>query len=98
MNTKNFWSRVKTRIKEKALTQENVAKACGIPFTTLRNWMSKNMVPPLDSAHKVSKYLGVSLEYLIGGQGKDQISKTNEEVLSLLKEAEVKLSKIRRDV
>jgi len=97
MNTKNFWNRVKTRIKEKALTQENVAKACSIPFTTLRNWMSKNMVPPLDNAHKISKYLGVSLEYLISGQGKDNISKTNEEVLALLKEAEEKLSKIRRD-
>ena len=55
------------------------------------------MVPPLDNAHKISKYLGVSLEYLISGQGKDNISKTNEEVLALLKEAEEKLSKIRRD-
>ena len=55
------------------------------------------MVPPLDSAHKISHYLGINLEYLISGQGKDEISKTNEEVLSLLKQAEDKLSKIRRD-
>jgi len=97
MNAKNFWNRVKTRIREKAITQEKVANACGIPFTTFRNWMSKNMVPPLDNAHRISKYIGVSLEYLISGQGKDSISKTNEEVLLLLKEAEEKLNKIRRD-
>jgi len=95
MNVRNFWNRVKIRIKEKAITQEVVAKACNIPFTTFRNWMSKNMIPPLNHAHSISKYLGVSLEYLISGQGKDDVSKTNNEVISLLEQAKEKLIKIR---
>jgi len=48
-------------------------------------------------ASRISKYLGVSLDYLISGQGKDNISKTQEEVILLLKQAEEKLKKIRRN-
>ena len=52
--------------------------------------------PPLMYASRISKYLGVSLDYLISGQGKDNISKTQEEVILLLKQAEEKLKKIWR--
>jgi len=96
MNVRAFWSRVKTGIKEKGVTQAEAAKACRLSFPKFRNWMSKNMIPPLSFAHRISKYLGVSLEYLISGKGTDKVSKTNEEVLVLLKEAERKLAKVRR--
>ena len=96
-NVKAFWDRVKARIKEKSLTQEHVSEVCRVPYTTLRNWMSKNMVPPLSNAYWISRLLGVSLEYLINGEGKDQISKTTKEALTLLKKAEEKLEKIRRN-
>ena len=97
MNTKIFWKRVKTCIKEKGLTQLELSKACEITYGTFRNWLTKNVSPPLMYAHRISKFLGVSLEYLINGHGKDDVSKTNEEVLLLLKEAEKKLRKIRRN-
>jgi len=92
-----FWSRVKRCIKEKGVTQQEAAKALGFSFSTFRNWMSKNVNPPLMYANRISKYLGVSLEYLINGQGKDDISKTQEEVILLLKQAEEKIKKIRRN-
>jgi transcriptional regulator with XRE-family HTH domain len=95
MNTKMFWRRVKTCIKENGITQEETAKACGFSYATFRNWIYKNVNPPLMYAHQISRYLGVSLEYLISGAGKDTVSKTNEEVILLLKEAEEKLRKIR---
>ena len=98
MDAKAFWSRVKRRLKEKAVTQEEAARACDLSFTKFRNWMSKNMIPPLSDAYRLSRYLGVSLEYLINGEGKDDVSKTNEEVLALLKEAEKKLITIRRGI
>ena len=98
MNTKAFWGRVRLRIKEKSVTQAEAAKVCGVPHSTLRNWMSKNMVPPLNYAHRLARYLGVSLEYLISGQGMDKVSLTNEKVLNLLKEAEEKLTEIRLKV
>ena len=92
-----FWGRVKTQIREKGVTQKETSKACKIPFTTFRNWMSKNLNPPLMYAHRISKYLGVSLEYLISGSGNDIVSKTNEEMLILLKAMEEKILKIRSD-
>ena len=98
MDIRAFWNRVKTGIKEKSATQEEAARFCRIPYQKLRNWMSKCRIPPLNYAHRLSQYLGVSLEYLISGEGKDIISKTNEEILVLLKQSEEKLKKIRRNI
>jgi len=95
MNTRIFWSRVRSRIKENGRTQLEMARAGRIPYSTLRNWMSRNINPPLMYAHRISRYLQVSLEYLVSGQGIDYVSKTNEEVLTLIKRAEEKLSNIR---
>jgi len=91
-----FWNRVKKCIKEKGTTLQDMAKACKFTYGTLRNWIYKNVNPALMYAHRISKYLGVSLEYLINGQGNDEVSKTNEEVITLLKQADEKLKRIRR--
>ena len=98
MNTRDFWSRVRLRMKEKALTQEEIARAINVNHSTFRNWMSRKMIIPLSHAYYLSRYLGLSLEYLIAGPGEDKISKTNEKVILLLKEAEDRLSEIRRNV
>ena len=98
MNAKVFWDRVKKRIKEKSLTQKETAKAIGIEYAIFRNWISRNMFIPINHAYILSKYLGVSIEYLLTGKGKDKISKTNEKVLLLLKDAEKRLSEIRLNI
>ena len=97
MNTRMFWNRVKICIREKGMTQQEAAKAMRFSFSTFRNWMSKNVNPPLTYANRISRFLGVSLVYLISGQGKDNISQTQEKVLLLLKEAEKNLKKIRHN-
>ena len=96
MNINAFWNRVKIRIKEKAVTQDAAARACGLSPVTFRGWMSKGMIPPLSCAYRLARYLGVSLDYLISGKGTDNISHVHEEVLSLLHKAGEKLIKIRR--
>jgi len=98
MNMRGFWFRVKLRMKEKGFTQEEIARAINVNYSTFRNWMSRKMVIPLNYAYNLSQYLGLSLEYLIAGHGDDKVSKTNEKVIMLLKEAEGRLSEIRRDV
>jgi len=98
MHTKAFWNRVKMRIREKAVTQEDAAKAAGLSPGRFRMWMSRGMVPPLSYAYRLAMYLGVSLEYLISGKGDDSISIVNEEILVLLDKASKKLIKIRRYV
>ena len=91
MNAKAFWNRVKIRIKEKNLTQKEVSELIGVEYQKFRNWISRNMIIPTNYAYTLSKYLGVSLEYLITGNGKDKVSKNNEKVLLLLKKAEKRL-------
>ena len=96
MNTMIFWNRVRSCIKETRTTQQETARICKIPFSTFANWMYRGINPPLMDANRIARHLGVSLEYLIYGKGKDEISKTKEEMLVLLKEVEKKLTKIRR--
>ena len=94
MNIDAFWNRVKLLIKQKNVTQGELAKICGFPHSTFRGWMSKGIGPPLHSAYYISRFFGVSLEYLIGGQRairKDAI----EETLALLNKTTEKVKEIR---
>jgi len=65
-----FWKRVKVLIKEKEITQEVAAEACSRSLNTFRGWMSKGIIPPLEDAHELARFLGVSLEYLVSGREK----------------------------
>ena len=67
MDSKAFWNRVKSQLREKTITQDAAAKFIGIPAHTFRGWMSKGRIPPLSYAFELSSFLGVSLEYLITG-------------------------------
>ena len=94
-----FWHRVKVRIKEKSVTQDVAARAIGLTPNKFRVWMSKGMIPPLSYAYKLSRYLDISLEYLISGEdiaGTSQI-KTNKKILVLLKGVDKKLAEMRQN-
>jgi transcriptional regulator with XRE-family HTH domain len=75
--------RIKSLIKDKQVTQAETASACDISLGTLRGWMCKKIIPPLDDAYKLSAYLGVSLEFLIGGQDKNKAAVIKELLFSL---------------
>ena len=85
-------------IRQKAITQEETAKVCSISINTLRGWMCKGIIPPLSDAFCLAQYLGVSLEYLISGNGNDKSSKNVERALVLLEKADLKLKEIRRKI
>jgi len=86
MNTKMFWIRVKACIKERGLTQKEFATSCRFAHGTFRNWISRNVSLPLLYANRISKRLGVSLDYLINGTEKKSALKTNKEMLLMLKD------------
>src|SRR5262245_32568467 len=53
------------RLREAAgLSQPKLAKAACVPVGTLRNWEQDQRVPRLDTAFRVAKALGVSLDLL----------------------------------
>jgi len=93
MDTKVFWKRVKTLLKEKNIIQAEAAKACELSLYTLRGWMTKGISPPLCDAVRIARLLGVSLEYLISGPQADKNAKVNREVTILLKKASQKLNR-----
>jgi len=80
-----FWNRVRACIKERGLTQKEFAKICRFTYGTLRNWISKNVSPPLMYANRISRCLGASLDYLVNGTERNELLKINKEMLLLLK-------------
>jgi transcriptional regulator with XRE-family HTH domain len=90
MNESHFWSRVKTRAKEKGLTQEKLAEKCGVSFATFRGWISKDYLPYTELCLRLSRSLDVSLEYLLTGKRADTASQIKE-IRSLLDRVNEKL-------
>ena len=83
-----FWQRVRSLIKEKRVTQAEVAKSCGLAYSTFRRWITKNTIPPLDIASALSDYFGVSLDYLTFGKEKDMSAGIEKALVSLQKTSE----------
>jgi transcriptional regulator with XRE-family HTH domain len=55
--------------KEAGLSQSALARATGIPVTTIRGWEQDRRLPRIDSALKVARALGISLDKLAGDGG-----------------------------
>ncbi len=75
----NFSERLKSEIKYKGFVQKEVASKAGIQKRALDMYVgSQNSMPPADIAVKISKVLGVSVEYLVTGydyKAKDDMDK-----------------------
>ena len=95
MHIKRFWSRVKTLIRRKGLTQETVAKKCGLPYDTLRGWMAKDIYPPLNHTMALARCLGVNMEYLVYGKNMDIVVQLAE-IKTQLKAIEKRILEIEK--
>ncbi|MBN1410940.1 MAG: HD domain-containing protein [Spirochaetales bacterium] len=47
-----------------------LSKASGIPLSTINSWFSKNVLPRLDDAYKITEILKVTIDYLMTGKSK----------------------------
>lgn len=63
----DFWTRIKDEISFQKTTQKDIASELGINLQTLRNAISQNRLPDLESAYKIAKKLGQPLEYFMDG-------------------------------
>jgi transcriptional regulator with XRE-family HTH domain len=48
------------------MSQEDLAKAAKVPIGTVRNWEQDRRCPLLDTAARIAKVLGISLDALVG--------------------------------
>ena len=91
MDAKKFWGHIKTLVKQKKMTQEEFAKAAGIPINTWRGWVYKGILPGIEQCASIAKHLNVSLDYLVKGQRKKQEIKI-EKMKTLLNRIDAELS------
>lgn len=66
-----FWSNVKQLLAAKKILQKDFAEDIGYNVATLKNQMTRNISPDVDTAVKIAQYLNTSVEFLVTGQEVD---------------------------
>ena len=61
----NFWERVDSELKYLGKTRKELAAAVGFDAANISFGIKRNSVPYADTALKVARFLGVSLDYLL---------------------------------
>lgn len=65
----NAYQRFEELLLDKGVTAYKVSKATGITTTTLTNWKKGKYVPKADKLQLIADYFGVTLDYLMNGDG-----------------------------
>ena len=63
-----FMDRVESLLKEKKLTQKELAEDLNLRRPTLSDWKKNGAVPAGDICIRIAEYLGVSVEWLVTGK------------------------------
>ena len=89
-----FWKRVKSQIKEKKMTQKELAASCAINPRTFQNWIRRSLFPDVENGYRIACFLGVTVEYLITGKNNTTMDHIKT-IRSQLKKVDEQLQKIR---
>ena len=84
-----FWKRIKILLKDKNISQQNLAASLDIPSDTFSKWIQKDRLPDAEQTYKIATALGVSVEYLITGKmpdNKEKIDKIKDDLLNVIKD------------
>ncbi len=73
---------------EKGVTPYRVCKETGLTTSTISNWKAGRYTPKTDKLQKIADFFGVSIEFLMGTDEKEEspIYYTNEETAKLAQE------------
>jgi transcriptional regulator with XRE-family HTH domain len=71
---------LKKLIQQKSMTARQVARNCGIPQSTLNNFLSGRGPHRPEQIHQLASYFGVSMEFLLFGE--DDRKPTLDDVLT----------------
>ena len=58
--------RIKEKIKERAITQKEVAQMLGVEPNTFTRWANGNRTPDIETLKKIARILSTTVAYLIG--------------------------------
>jgi transcriptional regulator with XRE-family HTH domain len=73
---------------EKGVTPYRVCKETGLTTSTISNWKAGRYIPKTDKLQKIANYFGVSIEFLMGTEEKEDspVYYTKEETAKLAQE------------
>lgn len=60
-----IWQRIDLQRQQKPLS--TIAEECGIKYQRIKEQRSSNRIPSVLDLYEISKYLGISMEYLVSG-------------------------------
>ncbi len=63
-----FWKRIKYELKSHGLSQKELAEKLNLNIQTLRNSISLNRLPDLETGYKIAQELKQPLEYFMSGE------------------------------
>ena len=86
MNENKFSQIIKELRKKHNLTQQQLADIVGITATGVSYWESGNATPNTETLNKLSKYFGVTVNYLLGI--KDNMEEDNYRTAIIFRKAE----------
>lgn len=61
--------RIRRAIEMRGLSLKEAAARCGIPYSTLQNWVGDIREPRLEGVAAISSHLGISADWLLTGEG-----------------------------
>lgn len=78
-----FWKITKQEMKRKKITQEKLANLISENYNTVRNWISKDIKPDVDTGLKIANALNVNLIYLITGKKEEKYEKIKQKLKNI---------------
>ena len=63
----NFWERVSYQLEKKDINKKSLAIEAGFDPSNITKGIKNNNIPSAETAVKIAKVLGVSVEYLVNG-------------------------------
>ncbi|MDR0321991.1 MAG: helix-turn-helix domain-containing protein [Treponema sp.] len=79
----DFWMRLKNEIKAQNTTHEWIAGKIGVPLSTFRKWMTRKTYPDIREGVEMAKLLETSAEYLVTGVEIENLSDTEQKLISV---------------
>ncbi len=76
----NFWKKVDSELSYLGKTRKELAAAVGFDAATVSFGIKRNSIPAADTALKVARFLGVSLEYLLDMSEPANLNSTNPQI------------------
>ncbi len=79
----NFWKKVDSELSYLGKTRKELAATVGFDAATINFGIKRNSIPAADTALKVARFLGVSLEYLLDMSESSSQNSSNPQIYEI---------------